>query len=480
MKIKLHNIICIIVCIALILIGIFSITDLGFLEEDFYNGYKKFTKYLSIIGLSNLEFLTILFTIMISSLIILIATTIKLSKSFKAMFLLQEKTNRILSNDAKKERYANNAKTEFLSKISHDIRTPINGIIGMAKIAEENVTSKKKVLECLNKITTASNHLFSLINDVLDVSAIEKNKLVIENDTLNIDKMIEDIVAIISYQAESKNQKVIVNKNIKHIYVNSDEIHLKQVLTNVLSNSVKFTDCYGKIQIDIDEKEVDDNNSIFKFVIKDNGIGMDKTLINCIYEPFIQGKNSRANNNYCGSGLGMSIVKGLVDKMNGTIEVESKVNEGSKFTIVLPISTNVEIKNKEEVTSSKSLENKKVLIVDDNDINLDVIDYIVKKHGMKTVLVKNGFTAYQMIKSSKENEYDMILMDILMPVMDGLETTRKIRELDRSDLKNIPIIGITANAYAQDEKKSLDAGMNAHISKPIIEEKLINEMKKVV
>lgn len=402
------------------------------------------------------------------------------SVNYHRLFLLQEKTTRLLTDTAKKERDANNAKTEFLSNISHDIRTPINGIMGMVKIAEENVNDSQKVLDCLSKITTASQHLFSLINDVLDMSSIEKGKIALNIKNFNIDLLFDEIVTMVSYQADDKNLNVKISREITHKMVMFDEVRLRQVLINILGNAVKFTSRGGTITFEVKETPISSELSQFNFTITDNGMGMPEDLVRSIFEPFVQGKNSREESNYKGTGLGMSIVKGLIEAMNGSIEVESKVGLGSKFFVSLPIKITVEEKAEKKNVDNTSLKGKKVLIADDNDINLEILDYMLKKLEMETVLVKNGFTAYKMLKDSELGEYDLVLMDILMPVLDGIEATMKIRALDRSDMKTIPIIGITANAYSKDEEKSLRAGMNAHISKPIIEEKLINEIKNVL
>lgn len=448
------------------------------LIKELYNTLPKTKERMLNFKQENDKILNVIGMIFVALVIVgLIYKIIVISKNYKSLFILQEKTNRSLSDTAKRERDANKAKTDFLSKISHDIRTPINGIMGMVKIAEENVYDTEKVLDSLDNIKVASKHLFSLINDVLDMSSIEKGKLVLNHHQFDIEKLFKEIVTIVSYQAKLKGLSVNVNQNIINKKVTFDEVRLQQILVNILGNSVKFTDPGGDIYLSVEEAIQTKELSNFRFVITDNGMGMTDELIASIYEPFVQGEKAREQNNYIGSGLGMSIVKGLIDVMEGEISIKSEIGKGSTFIIDIPISTKVIEEKSEKEVEDMSLKGKKIMIVDDNELNLEIVDYMLKKHGVETKLVKNGFTAYQIMKDSKVGEYDLILMDILMPVLDGIESTIKIRALEREYTKNIPIIGITANAYSCDEEKSISAGMNAHISKPVIEEKLIKEIK---
>lgn len=404
----------------------------------------------------------------------------KYKQNFRRIFLLQERTNTLLTESAKKERDANSAKSEFLSKISHDIRTPINGIMGMSRIVKDNLNSPIKIEDCINKIETASQHLFSLINDVLDMSSIEKGKIKLNKKAINLEELIEEIVMMLSYQIDIKQHNFNVFKNIKHPIIETDQLRLKQIIMNVLSNAIKYTDPNGTISFTINEGLISKERSVYRFIVEDNGMGMDSEMRNKIFDPFIQGRNNRKINNFEGTGLGMSIVKGLVEKFEGNIIIKSEIGSGTKVIIIIPFKTRpkeekIVVRNKEG-----KIENKKVLIVDDNDLNLEILDYTMKKFGMTTHCVGNGFSAVQVLSSSRDYEYDLVLMDIMMPVLDGLEATKKIRSSHREDLKNVPIIGITANAYSEDEQKSIEVGMNSHISKPIIEEKLLYEIKNLL
>lgn len=362
---------------------------------------------------------------------------------------------------------ANNAKSDFLSRMSHDIRTPINGIIGMTEIARMNNEDPKKVIECLGKIDSASHHLLDLINEILDMSKIESGDAKINHAPLNIKLLCDECVSIVSGQLFNRHLNIVTHyENIHHSQLIGDELHIKQILINILGNAVKFTPDEGTITFSVEESYDDNIRSTFRFVVEDTGFGMKPEYINSIYERFSQ-EDEGARSSYQGTGLGMSITKNLVELLNGKIDVESKLNEGSKFTVTLPL----EIDNSLIIEAIKDetidLNGLNILLAEDNELNAEIAKVLLEHHGVRVTLVTNGRQALEAFKASSEGEYDAILMDIMMPVLDGLAATREIRGLDRNDAKTIPIIAMTANAFEEDKQKSYEAGMNDHVSKPV-------------
>lgn len=389
------------------------------------------------------------------------------SNERKKIVVLQSQLNAKLQEVAYLANKANNAKSEFLSRMSHDIRTPMNGIIGMTAIAKNHVGEPEKVADCLEKISSTSDHLLSLINDVLDMSRIEKGKIDILPAPIHMEQLLNSCSNIIESQSIIENIKFIKKFNITSELVMADELHLKQILINVLGNALKFTSAGGYISFEVFEKTIEEKKSRFTFIIEDSGIGMSESFVEHIFDPFVQEKQD-ARTEYNGSGLGMSIVKKLVDLMHGTILIESKKNIGSRFTITLDFEIyEDEILSAEKQSELEILSGMRVLIAEDNAINMEIARTMLEVVGVESVTAENGQIAFEKYMNAEEGYFEAILMDVMMPVLDGLEATKKIRNSQRKDALTIPIIGMTANAYNEDKEKALDAGMNVHLIKPI-------------
>lgn len=389
------------------------------------------------------------------------------SNERKKIVVLQSQLNAKLQEVAYLANKANNAKSEFLSRMSHDIRTPMNGIIGMTAIAKNHVGEPEKVADCLEKISSTSDHLLSLINDVLDMSRIEKGKIDILPAPIHMEQLLNSCSNIIESQSIIENIKFIKKFNITSELVMADELHLKQILINVLGNASKFTSAGGYISFEVFEKTIEEKKSRFTFIIEDSGIGMSESFVEHIFDPFVQEKQD-ARTEYNGSGLGMSIVKKLVDLMHGTILIESKKNIGSRFTITLDFEIyEDEILSAEKQSELEILSGMRVLIAEDNAINMEIARTMLEVVGVESVTAENGQIAFEKYMNAEEGYFEAILMDVMMPVLDGLEATKKIRNSQRKDAFTIPIIGMTANAYNEDKEKALDVGMNVHLIKPI-------------
>lgn len=388
----------------------------------------------------------------------------------------REKARVEIEEALKKAEAASSAKTTFLSNMSHDIRTPINGIMGMVSIAKQEEMSPKAA-NCIEKIDGASRHLLSLINDVLDMSRIESGKTVISFESLDIRTLIDNCSSIICGQLQNRDIEYIVEYDgIKNPYLLIDSLHLRQVLINILGNAVKFTPDGGKISFITTETESDGEYTELKFVISDNGCGMKPEFLDHIFEAFSQ-ENGGSRAKYKGTGIGMAISKSLAELMGGTILVESELDVGSTFTVILPfkIDTVHEIKAPKTVVSVKGT---KVLLVEDNELNAEIAQSILEDEGIKVTLAENGRQAVETFESNPPGTFDIILMDIMMPEMNGYEATKAIRDLNREDAAAIPIFAMTANAFEEDKKAALEAGMNSHISKPIDFSVLLMEMGK--
>ena len=368
---------------------------------------------------------------------------------------------------------ANKAKTSFLNNMSHDIRTPLNGIIGMLTILEKSGNDGERAKDCLNKIDESSKLLLSLVNDVLDMAKLESDTVVFTDESINLDQVCQEITESLSFQAEEEGLHVIgEHDDYSGIYVWSNAVHLKKILMNLFTNSMKYNKVNGSIHMSMRTIERSEDHMICEFKIRDNGIGMSEEFIkNELFTPFVQADNS-ARSNYSGTGLGMPIVKQLVEKMGGTITVESKLGEGSCFTVVLPfiIDTNARPEEKEDFNADIS--GVRVLLVEDNELNVEIAEFMLTENGAKVETVNNGLEAVQHFEASEPGTYDVILMDVMMPVMDGLTATRTIRALERQDAKKIPIIAMTANAFREDAERCMEAGMNAHLAKPLDDEKI--------
>ncbi|WP_368276779.1 ATP-binding protein [Coprococcus sp. RTP21204st1_G4_RTP21204_210225] len=369
---------------------------------------------------------------------------------------------------------ANKAKTDFLSNMSHDIRTPMNAIIGIISLIRHNAGDKEKVIEYADKIAISSQHLLGIINDVLDMSKIEAGKTVFKYSDFSILDSIEELNTIFHSQANEKNQSFIITKeNLKHEWVNGDKVHLMQIFSNLLSNAIKYTQEGGIIQFIAEESETNSSTyGKYHFIVSDNGMGMSADFKETIFDAFTRAESS-VTNKIQGTGLGMAITKNLVESMGGTIEVESEPNHGSSFEVILnlKIVENRVVSSTEQIemheTDSDILDGMRILCAEDNELNAEILMELLKLEGAECTICENGKRILEAFEQSVPGEYDMILMDVQMPVMNGYEATKAIRRSSHEQAKTIPIIAMTANAFSEDMQHSLSAGMNAHISKPV-------------
>ncbi len=379
-----------------------------------------------------------------------------------------------------KETKANRAKMEFLANMSHDIRTPINGIMGMLQVIKNCRDNERKVNECLKKIDVSSRHLLSLVNDVLDMTKLETDSAVLEHKPFNLDQVCSELDQVMTFQAEQEGLKVVYDHHdVKEVNLIGSAVHLKKILSNLFGNCIKYNKPGGAIYMRLRELSRTETTIVYEFRIRDTGVGMTQEFIdNQLFLPFTQGENA-VRSRYGGTGLGMSIVRQLVQKMNGTIDVQSKLGEGSCFTVILPfeIDKNPRKQTKAEIPSEE-LQGKRILLVEDNDLNMEIAEFMLKDMGITVDTAENGKMAVEKYLSSETGTYDGILMDLMMPVMDGYEATERIRTSDHSDAAVIPIIAMSANAYAEDVQKCLNAGMNAHLSKPVFKEVLLTALAK--
>lgn len=394
------------------------------------------------------------------------------------------KAQKALKEAKEKAEKANATKSEFLARMSHDIRTPINGVIGMAELATKNMFHPYKVEQCLQKIMKAAFHLNMLVNDILDMSHIESKKLEIAHRSMNILSLADGCLSIIEGQLINRNLKIITDfDDFEHPFLLGDELHLRQALVNILGNAVKFTPDGGKITFRIKELSSGQKTVTYRFEIEDTGIGMKAEFLSHIWETFSQ-EDGGARSEYKGAGLGTAIAKSLVEMMGGTISVKSKLNEGSTFTIDIPFAiddrTAAVRKSEflEEGESNETLFGSRILLVEDNETNRLSAKELLEADGASVTTAENGKIAVKLFSESKPNHYDAILMDIMMPVMNGIDATKEIRSMDRIDAPIIPIIALTANAFEEDVRNSLEAGMNEHLTKPLEISRVVKTLLK--
>ena len=369
---------------------------------------------------------------------------------------------------------ANKAKTDFLSNMSHDIRTPMNAIIGMTSLIRHDAGNKAKVIEYADKIDISSQHLLGIINDVLDMSKIEAGKTVFKYTDFSILDFITELNTIFHSQIDEKNQTLtIIKENIRHEWVNGDKVHLMQIFSNLVSNAVKYTQKGGKIQFLVEECETKSSvYAKYRFLVSDNGIGMSADFKETIFDAFTRAESS-VTNKIQGTGLGMAITKNLVEAMGGTIDVESELGQGSCFEVLIDLriaeDRKVILTAQEEIDEpdSNTLKGMRFLCAEDNELNAEILMELLKIEGAECIICENGERVLEAFEQSAPGDYDMILMDVQMPVMNGYDATRAIRRSTHELAKTIPIIAMTANAFSEDIQYSLAAGMNAHISKPV-------------
>ena len=373
---------------------------------------------------------------------------------------------------AKKAEAANEAKTEFLQRMSHDIRTPINGICGMVNMADHYADDMEKQKEYRTKVKEASNLLLELVNDVLDMSKLESGEIVLEEIPFNLSSIYREVFVVIEQVAAEQNLQIVwEKKEITHRDLIGSPRYVKRVMMNILSNAMKYNRENGHIYIScIEIPSEQPEMTTMEFVCRDTGIGMAEEFQKHIFESFSQERSS-SDSGIEGSGLGMGIVKKLVDLMNGKITVQSKPGAGSTFTITLPLKiANEEERNPKHADGQlniKKLEGKRVLLVEDNDLNAEIATELLTEEGIMIERAENGVACIDMFNKAKQNYYSLILMDIQMPIMNGYEASRRIRELKDGNKSQIPIVAMTANAFEEDKKMALASGMNDHVAKPI-------------
>ena len=395
-----------------------------------------------------------------------------------------EKYKAELLRTAKKAEAANEAKTEFLQRMSHDIRTPINGICGMINVADHYADNMEKQTECRAKIKKASHLLLELINEVLDMSKLESDEVVLEEIPFNLNSISEEILGVIEHMAAEQNIRILwEKKEVTHWNLIGSPVHVKRILMNILSNAVKYNKENGYVYIscrEIPSKQT--AMTTLEFVCRDTGIGMAEAFQKRIFEPFAQ-EHAGSRTKFVGTGLGMPITKKLVEKMNGTISFESKEGTGTTFVIRIPFQIDADMKDRTETEekTETSIQGLHVLLTEDNELNMEIAEFVLQNEGAVVTKAWNGQKAVDIFRKNRPGEFDVILMDIMMPVMNGYEAAKMIRSLDREDAKVIPIIAMTANAFTEDKMRAKEAGMDEHIAKPVdgkLLVKVINELVK--
>ena len=428
---------------------------------------------------SNIGIALILYGIFVT-----ILMTIK-AKSNQQYELIQkqreEEYKKELEKSAREAKKANIAKTEFLQRMSHDIRTPINGIRGMVEVGDYYKDNLVKQAECRKKIWEASGFLLELINEVLDMGKLESEEVILERRSFNFFQLFQEIRMVIEEQARERGINIVVHKyNVIHEDLIGSPVHVKRVVMNILTNAIKYNKNNGKICIEFNEIQKNYNTIIIRFKCEDTGIGMSESFQKKIYEPFAQEKVG-ARTVYGGTGLGMPITKSLVEKMGGTISFESEQDVGTTFDIEIPFQIDhnkqCEEHKKKEVKET-SIKGVNVLLAEDNELNMEIAEFVLESAGAKVIKAFNGKEALEIFKASEQGEIDVILMDVMMPVMDGLEATRYIRRSNKENARDIPIIAMTANAFTEDRRRVLEAGMNEHLAKPLESEVLIEMIAK--
>ncbi|MDO4523304.1 MAG: response regulator [Eubacteriales bacterium] len=391
----------------------------------------------------------------------------------------EEAARKTLENALREAERANNAKTDFLSRVSHDMRTPINGVMGMLHILKENIDDKEKVLECIGKIEEAGSQLKYMINDVLDLSHIESGKIELQYETFQLAELITALFGSFQILADEKGVVLIPpGCDFGHAFVTGSPTHLSRIITNITTNAVKYTPVGGRVESFVSEKPLDEKHIWFEITIKDTGIGMSKEFLSKIYEPFAR-ENQALDIVHDGTGLGMTITKELVTLMHGDIVIESAVGLGTTVTVGIPLEIADGAVHKEKAEKETyCIDGKRMLLVEDNEMNQEIAKYILNKKGVCVDTAINGRMAVEMFQNSAPGTYDFILMDLMMPVMNGLDATRRIRQSAHADAKTIPILATSANAFVDDIKACMEAGMNDHIAKPLDIHKMMATISK--
>ena len=401
------------------------------------------------------------------------------NRNNKMLLKKREEANELLSMAAKAANEASTAKSNFLSGISHDIRTPINGIIGMTGLALDNLDDREKVVHCLDKISGASRHLLALVNDVLDISRIESGKVEIRRRSESIGMLLDNCLSVIEGQYVEKGVALETDFGPfgKKFFL-LDALHVHQILINILGNAVKFTPVGGRVVFSCKEETSPEGKTALCFSVKDNGCGMSKEFCKRVFEPFVQEKSARFASH--GSGLGMTISASLASLMDGKISVESELGVGSVFTFLLPVEVCDAPPTEEPATDRADVVGVRVLLAEDNALNREFVTERLRKNGAIVTEAENGKVAYDIFRKGKEGAFDVILMDLMMPEMDGYTAAKLIRSLGREDARRIPIVALTANAFAEDLQKCLDVGMNDHVVKPFEFDRLYSVINRQI
>ncbi len=398
------------------------------------------------------------------------------------IMVTRKKQEQAIMELLEKVRWANSAKSEFLSHMSHDLRTPINGILGMLEIMEKIQDDPEQQKACRKKIRVSTQHLLSLVNDVLQVSKLETGRLVEVEEPFDIHETLEDCITIMSVQAQERGIRLeLKESDLQHGRLIGNPLHLRKILMNVIDNAIKYNRPHGSVFVQAKEIGCQNGTANFLFVIEDTGIGMGEEFRNHIFEPFTQ-EQQDARTHYNGVGLGMSIMKKLTDQMKGTVEIESQPGKGSVVRITLPIRVDgtwraqpVDV----ERDLRSNIAGMRVLLVEDNEINCEIVEFMLKDAGAEVVTANDGKAAVDVFVQSAPGTFDCVLMDLMMPVMSGYEATRVIRGLERSDAKSVPIIALSANAFEEDVTMARDAGMNEHLAKPVDMERMFKVISRL-
>ena len=403
-------------------------------------------------------------------------------QNIDAIIMKEREQQEVLAKALEAAEDSNRAKTTFLNSMSHDIRTPLNAIIGFTTLAESQADNPEMVKTYLSKIKMAGNHLLSLVNDVLDMSHIESGMVELEAVPLNLTELVNDLCTIVQTSIAAKQIELQTHINhIVHENVEADKLRLNQVLLNILGNAIKFTEAGGSISFDVTElpgKRA--GYAQYEFRITDTGIGMSEEFKTHIFEAFSREQTSTISG-IQGTGLGMSIAKNLIELMGGNIQVKSELGKGTEFTVSVELRYCDQIKEKtEKITDKQQFKGKKILLVEDNELNREIAVELLTQEGFIMDTAVDGLEAVEQLRNAVPGQYDLVLMDIQMPVMDGYEAARQIRQLDNLWAANLPIVAMTANAFEEDRKKALEAGMNEHVAKPVDVEKLLEILAGVM
>ena len=427
-------------------------------------------------------------TVKQQALVFLVAISIAVLATAICYLMLHRKQREKLYTEeirksAEKARKANEAKTRFLFNMSHDIRTPMNAIVGFSGLLEKSIHDEKKSLDYIKKIRVSSDILLTIINQVLEMARIESGKITLNPESVNIREMVEAMNTVFESSLTKKSLEYQCSLNVVHDQILCDKTKMEEIILNVVSNSIKYTNPHGKITVSIDELDSEDEkNANYKVVVEDNGIGMSQDYLPHIFEEFSR-EHTSTETRVAGTGLGLPIVKSLVDRMGGTIEVESEEGKGTRFIMKFsfPVSLENQVREKEKQNIpdiTEKLKGKRILLAEDNDLNAEIAETVLVEAGIEVKRVEDGLQCIEELKKMPENYYDVILMDVQMPNMDGYTATQRIRDLDDSRAE-IPIIAMTANAYDEDRRKAQEAGMDGFLAKPLDVDEMMRLLGKI-